>query len=379
MSNKIVAIIPTFNRGHLISETIESLLSQTRIPEVIHVYDDGSTDNTREVLSAFGDQIVATSQDNKGKAATLNAALASIEADYVWICDDDDILRPEACELLAGELDVNSETAFVAGRHTDFTTGADLKDRKLKPPGYWRHSSPHEIFPDLLEGCHIFQPGLLVRKSAYDEIGSFNTDLVRSQDYEMILRLARRFAGKILDKEVFLHREHEGLRGTAAAQFSADSMADKWAEFNRAIFEPLLEDLEDEEFFSHELWASTPPHLRPRLVLLKKACVSARQRMWDHATHYWTLASECSDAPMTPAEVDLIKRSLTSSLGTPELIADANVQNSIKSIARKSGTGKVIVNLLQRHSRWKLKNALLSGRFGEAVGAARFLMPVASA
>ena len=375
MTSKVAVIIPTFNRGHLIAETISSLLSQTRRPDVIQVFDDGSTDNTVQVLSEFGSEIEVVSKENEGKAATLNRALRTISADYIWICDDDDILEPEACRLLSAQLDETTELMFAAGRHMDFVLAADGVQKQIRQPGYWRPSCPDEIFPDLLEGCHIFQPGLMVRKDAYDEIGPFNEGLVRSQDYEMILRLARRFPGVVLSDLVFLHREHDGQRGSANAQFSASQNSEKWARYNRVFFEPLLDQLDDDQFFSAETWEDMPEPTRARCVLLKKACVSARQRIWDRAVEYWRAAAAASEQDLTDLEKELIGRSLNSSLGADELLTQRALREDIKAIGKLSATGASIVSLLKRNSRWMVKQTVKDGRFTEALGAVRFQLP----
>lgn len=376
MSNKVAVIIPTFNRGHLIGETVSSLLKQTRRPDEILIFNDGSTDDTLQSLSPFGSEISVVSHENRGKAATLNLALQQAVSDIIWICDDDDLLEPTACETLASTLEANEQLSFAAGRHMDFVISSDTGARQVRPPGHWRPSKQDEIFPDLLEGCHIFQPGLMVRKTAYAEAGPFNESLTRSQDYEMLLRLARRFTGNLTDQLVFLHREHDGARGSAEAQFSASQNADKWAQFNRIIFEPLLADLSDHEVFPKSVWDQMPEDHRPRAVLMKKACICARQRMWDTAIDYWSSAADSpNQMNLTDIETDLIARSTTSSLGADELLMDQDIQSAIKQLSQISRTGEAIVSNLKQSSRWMLKRAVLDLKLQEAVGAARFQLP----
>lgn len=277
MKHSISVILPTYNRAALIGETIDSLLAQSRQPDEILVIDDGSTDDTADVLSRHPElRVVRT--ENGGKAKALNMALKMIRGDLVWILDDDDLLEPDACKLMAAALEADPQLAFCAGRHLDFEVNPDTGARETRAPGYMRDSAPDQIFPDLLEGCHIFQPGLIVRRQVYDEVGLFDEGLVRSQDYEMLLRIARRHQGLMLPDTVFLHREHSGVRGTATVSFSASENADRWAMFNRDIFTRLLDSLSDHELVAASDLAALPDAQRPRACRIKRGCVLARQR-----------------------------------------------------------------------------------------------------
>lgn len=356
MKNRISVIIPTYNRAHLIPETIASLLAQTRRPDEVLIIDDGSTDETPDLLARY-DTLRVIRTENSGKARALNRALGAISGDLVWILDDDDVLLPQACALLSAPLEDDPDLDFCAGRHLDFETDPGSGQKQIREPGYMRHSAPDQLFPDLLEGCHIFQPGLMVRRSVYDAVGPFDASLVRSQDYEMLLRIARRHRGMQLNDVVFLHREHKGVRGSAADSFAASQNAEKWAAYNRIIFTRLLADVTDEEIVASSDLADLPSSIRRRAARIKRGCVMARQRMWPEALSAWQQAVELDCSSLSPFEREMLARSPNSPLGAPELFEPAN-RRKLAALSHMPAPGPEIAAVVRRAARWHLRAAL---------------------
>ncbi|KEO59886.1 glycosyltransferase family 2 protein [Thioclava indica] len=370
----ISVILPTYNRADLIGETLESLFAQTRCPDEILVIDDGSTDGTAALLANYGDSLRVLRHDNAGKAVSLNRGLASVRGDLIWIVDDDDILVPDACAHLAHALEADPTLDFCAGRHLDFTHDPVAGAKVLRAPGYMRSSSPGRIFPDLLEGCHIFQPGLMVRSRVYGAVGPFRDDLVRSQDYEMILRLSRHHRGVQLDEVVFWHRDHEGARGQAGNRFSAAQNADRWAAFNARIFSELLADLSDAELFSPAEWSATPVDARPRLARIARATIKARQRMWSEALSDIEVAARLGGGGLSALERALLGRASLSSLGTPELIADTGLHARVRRLRHLGPLGSACRNILRKSIRWQLRRALAQHDLRRSLSITRFFL-----
>ncbi len=93
-------IIPTYNRAHLINNAIQSVLSQTFKDFEIIVVDDGSTDNTLEMLAKYGDQIrIFQHTINRGVCAAKNTGLDHIRGEWFTILDSDDVMKPYALEV----------------------------------------------------------------------------------------------------------------------------------------------------------------------------------------------------------------------------------------------------------------------------------------
>ncbi|MEL6258060.1 MAG: glycosyltransferase family 2 protein [Pseudomonadota bacterium] len=374
MAGTVSVVLPTYNRCALIGETVESLLAQSRAPVEILIVDDGSTEDLAPVLAPFGDRIRLLRKENGGKATALNLGLSKITGDYVWICDDDDLLLEHACQSLAGALDADPNLDFVAGRFEDFrvdpATGAHIR----KKPGYWRPSAPDTLFFDVLDDCHIFQPGLMARKKTYETVGPFREDLVRSQDYEMLLRLCRLQRGALLDDLVFLHRDHDAPRGSSTDRFTIEQNNARWAAYNRKIFEPLLADLRPEELLPAAIW--NDPHTvdrRERRAELKRASVYARRWMWPEAVEIWTRLARFDDNPLDTYEMELVRSATLSVMGSDGLLENDAVRQCVLGLRRISPLGKEIASALGASVAWQAKRAIKARNFPEALTVARFV------
>ena len=96
----VTVLIPTYNRADWLIESLNSILEQTRRPDEILVINDGSTDDTLARLEAYREDVQVLNQDNSGKSAALNNAIAHAKGDFIWVFDDDDIAVPDALETL---------------------------------------------------------------------------------------------------------------------------------------------------------------------------------------------------------------------------------------------------------------------------------------
>jgi len=96
----ISVIITNYNYARYVGETIESVLRQTRLPDEIIVIDDGSTDNSRQVIEHYQDRIAAVFQANEGMNPVKNSGYARSSGDLVMFLDSDDIIYPTAIEAV---------------------------------------------------------------------------------------------------------------------------------------------------------------------------------------------------------------------------------------------------------------------------------------
>jgi glycosyltransferase involved in cell wall biosynthesis len=88
-------IINNYNYGHFLREAIDSALNQTYPHIEVIVVDDGSTDNSREIVASYGNRIVPVLKENGGQASAFNAGFAASEGDIICILDSDDVFLPE--------------------------------------------------------------------------------------------------------------------------------------------------------------------------------------------------------------------------------------------------------------------------------------------
>lgn len=93
-------VIPSYNYGRFVGQAIDSALRQTRPTGEVIVVDDGSTDDTRAVISRFGARVRAVFKENGGHASAINAGCLSAKGDVVFLLDADDELLPETVETV---------------------------------------------------------------------------------------------------------------------------------------------------------------------------------------------------------------------------------------------------------------------------------------
>lgn len=375
MDCRVSVILPTFNRADLISDTIESLLAQTRPVDEILVIDDGSTDDTAQRVAAFADKVRYHRTENGGKSAAINLGMTMIDGDCVWICDDDDLVLPDACARLMHELESDPDLDFCAGLHEDFFVDQKTGEIVRKEPGFAKASRPGEIFSDALDGCHIFQPGLIVRRAHYDRTGKFDETLIRSQDYQMLLRLARQGKGRILPDIVFLHREHHGTRGSASERFDAKDANRKWIKYHRQIIKPILEGVSDAEILPTEVW-NDPAQVetRGRTALIRRGSVFGRHVLWEEALENWGSIDSALGVPLNDYEVYLIRWSTSYGLGCAPLLESAAIKRQVQALKSSSPLGRKIVRQLGRSLAWRVKEAVRRGDIRGTMQMLRFML-----
>jgi glycosyltransferase involved in cell wall biosynthesis len=363
MTASVSVLIPTYNRSLMLKECVESVLAQSRPPQQILIVDDGSTDNTAEVARSFGNRVTLLSKPNGGKASALNLGLAQCAGDTVWICDDDDIAAKDGLKYLAEALESDPALGFVFGRFEIFEDTPE--ERRFFPPTYWPRGEETNPKINFLEEMFTFQYAMLVRRSLYQSAGPFREDLVRSQDYEMALRLARNAKSSYVPHVIFFQRRHKGARGSAADPFSTQASVEKWLAYDQKIFSGLRRDWALEEFTpSFALNGSKESAMRAALV--ERACVFAKRALWDEAIDdLRQAAAQAAQAP-TGNEIQIAEAVIRSILPWRSLTANKAWIGRLKTVYDMNAFGRDIVLALCRPLIWQARSLL---RNGDARGA----------
>lgn len=134
-------IINNYNYGCFVADAIDSALNQTYSPVEVIVVDDGSTDNSREVINSYGDRIVSVVKENGGQASAFNAGFTASRGDIICFLDSDDTFLEhkvdKIVQILTGDLDigwcfhplmlVDKNTQAILGKTTAFASWSPVK------------------------------------------------------------------------------------------------------------------------------------------------------------------------------------------------------------------------------------------------------------
>ncbi|GAB5493514.1 MAG: hypothetical protein Phog2KO_37290 [Phototrophicaceae bacterium] len=194
MANPLVSIvIPTYNSAEFISETLTACLAQTYQPCEIILVDDGSQDNTLDIVNSFAESIRVIQQTNQGPAIARNTGILEAKGDFIQFCDSDDILHPEKIEKCLSLLldNPSSALAYCQMQSVD-EAGQIITDRLPVPNSDFFEAD--KLFCKIFDanGSPIQTSTLLARKSALIAVGLYRADpnYFCAEDWDLLLRLA---------------------------------------------------------------------------------------------------------------------------------------------------------------------------------------------
>lgn len=179
----VSVVIPTWNRSSLLERTIRSALSQTHPPLEVLVCDDGSTDDTEQVVRLIGDSRVCWLPGERAgrPAVPRNRGIRASKGEWIAFLDDDDVWLPEKLEKQLGHLQGSGCRAACA--HAVATSG------RAYPLG-WRE--PLLTFQDLLQGNRVICSTAMIHRSLLTSVHGFPeaVGLTSMEDYALWLRVA---------------------------------------------------------------------------------------------------------------------------------------------------------------------------------------------
>ena len=191
---KVSIIIPTYNRANLLSRAIKSVLNQTFKDFELIIVDDGSTDNTKQVVEKFqkeDSRIKYIWQENSGAPARpKNTGIKNAKGNYIAFLDDDDEWLPEKLEKQLKLFESSSNLGFV-GCNILVTNNKNKKSSKVyKMPTY----SESIFFEKLFEGNFILTSScVVIKREVLNKIGLFDENLKFGDDWDLWLRIAKKY------------------------------------------------------------------------------------------------------------------------------------------------------------------------------------------
>ena len=211
---RVSVIIPTYNRAEYLSQALKSVFDQSLSPFEVIVIDDGSTDNTPEVVRAFEPGIRYFRHDhNRGVSAARNLGLEVARGEVIAWLDADDLWEPDFLGTIIPMLET------VEGLDGVYTGLVRIDaDGNLLPQASQTVVSPPDLYSVLIEDCFIQISTFVARKRCFERVGNFDTQFDICEDYDMFLRLATTFTIAGVPTPLVRYRvhEHNTVKDTAA-------------------------------------------------------------------------------------------------------------------------------------------------------------------
>lgn len=182
LESSVSVIIPAYNAASYIHRALESALQQTHPPLEILVIDDGSADDTAEVVSAYPPPVRLLRQPNSGPAAARNRGAKEARGAWLAFLDSDDTWMPRKLERQLAA--ANDSGVGIVANPTVTTEHLFADAQGNRPP-----SSEIDFEALWRQNC-LVTSSVLIRKAAFEKAGGFDTDLFCAEDYNLWLKIA---------------------------------------------------------------------------------------------------------------------------------------------------------------------------------------------
>jgi glycosyltransferase involved in cell wall biosynthesis len=196
----VSVILPTYNRAKLIDRAIKSVLGQTYQDFELIIVDDGSNDNTKDVVNSFDDKRIryVWHKENKGANAARNTGIAMARGKYVAFQDSDDEWLPEKLEK---QMRVFKNTS-VGVVYTGFWR---IKgNEKTYIPSSKIEQKEGNIHHMLLHGNFVTTQAAVIKRECFNKAGLFDESLPRLQDWELFIRISKHYLFKCVDEPLVI-------------------------------------------------------------------------------------------------------------------------------------------------------------------------------
>ena len=205
MKNPTVSvIIPTYNRAHLVGRAIQSVLNQTYHDFELIIVDDGSTDNTEDIIKKFQEQDKRVKyirhEKNRGGSAARNTGIKNAKGEYIAFQDSDDEWLPKK---LKNQMEVFKDAPLEVGVvYTGFLRIENGKKNYI--PSSWVIKKEGNINKELLKGNFVTTQSIVAREKCFEKVGMFDENLPRLQDWELVIRLSKYYNFKCIDEPLLV-------------------------------------------------------------------------------------------------------------------------------------------------------------------------------
>jgi glycosyltransferase involved in cell wall biosynthesis len=196
----VSVILPTYNRGWIVTEAIDSVLQQNYGNLELIVVDDGSTDDTSRLLSAYGDRLRIIRQANRGVSAARNTGIRAAGGDLIALLDSDDAWMPGKVTAQVAFFKAQPEALICQTEEIWIRNGVRVN------PGKRHRKEGGMIFERSLALCLVSPSAVMIRRNLLDEVGLFDESLPACEDYDLWLRIAWKHPIHLIDQPLIVKR-----------------------------------------------------------------------------------------------------------------------------------------------------------------------------
>jgi glycosyltransferase involved in cell wall biosynthesis len=271
---RVSVFMPVYNAGNDLTEAIQSILNQTYRDFEFVIVNDGSTDQSLNVLQSFQDTRIRiiNNESNKGLIASLNIGLEKCIGEYIIRMDQDDISLPQRIEKQVEFLDNNPEYGLVGTWFEDF--GEQIESKVVK-----YSSDDTEIRIRHLYQTHISHPTAAIRTSVLrkNEL-RFDPEYVHGEDYEFWVRISEYCKLSNIQELLVLKRDHPKNISNKYAQTMQDTCNKvKQKQFRSMGIELSIEEINLYGKFANVDWGLDSSEMKQLQVLLEKIATANEQ------------------------------------------------------------------------------------------------------
>ena len=209
-------VIPSYNRSYIVTDAIESAQNQTYKNIEIILIDDGSTDETKQlVIKQFGDAVTYVYKQNGGASSARNLGINRSNGKYIAFLDSDDDWGKTKISKQVDYMENNAEYGMVLCEVNIFDANGKCSTTSLSAQGFYQNGW---VFESFLKNMIITCSCMFIRNNVFNEIGMFDESLETAEDKDLMLRISAKFKiGAINEALVNYRKANDSLSNNVMA------------------------------------------------------------------------------------------------------------------------------------------------------------------
>jgi glycosyltransferase involved in cell wall biosynthesis len=201
----VTIVTPSYNQGRFIRATIESVLKQD-YPQIEYlIIDGGSSDQTADVVREYANRLIWISEKDRGQSHAINKGFSMASGEIVAWLNSDDTLMPGAVWEAVRAFERRPEAGVVYGEGYQIDIDGQIKSR-------FPHTAPFNLWKLIYLSDYILQQTVFFRKAVLDEVGYLDETLHWGMDWDVLIRIGKRYPLEYIPSFLGCLREYEGAK-----------------------------------------------------------------------------------------------------------------------------------------------------------------------